>query len=242
MNTKMLLIRAGKVTPTTLKTLAAAGVDSGDEIVFSSLPANSELKRDGADLVVRTPDETFVLKDAAAKLADESVVVRLGEQPLVVTQAPNENIHLPAGVQLAGLAAPGQNSAFGLQSFVSAAGEQSLQSDTVSPVAMGAVTTSGIKDAGLSDGGLMGNLRTDVRPTDEIPMYQQKLTQLPLDPRIDVPSRTDFGVNAARYEPAPAAVTAPNFVMSPGTRIRARACCRMSRIRNLTAAVRPTRS
>ncbi|CAJ3796403.1 cable pili-associated 22 kDa adhesin protein [Burkholderia pseudomallei] len=216
MNTKMLLIRAGKVTPTTLKTLAAAGVDSGDEIVFSSLPANSELKRDGADLVVRTPDETFVLKDAAAKLADESVVVRLGEQPLVVTQAPNENIHLPAGVQLAGLAAPGQNSAFGLQSFVSAAGEQSLQSDTVSPVAMGAVTTSGIKDAGLSDGGLMGNLRTDVRPTDEIPMYQQKLTQLPLDPRIDVPSRTDFGVNAARYEPAPAAVTAPNFVMSPG--------------------------
>lgn len=107
---------------------------------------------------------------------------------------------------------------------------------------MGAVTTSGIKDAGLSDGGLMGNLRTDVRPTDEIPMYQQKLTQLPLDPRIDVPSRTDFGVNAARYEPAPAAVTAPNFVMSPGTRIRARACCRMSRIRNLTAAVRPTRS
>ncbi|MBM5663087.1 hemolysin, partial [Burkholderia pseudomallei] len=216
MNTKMLLIRAGKVTPTTLKTLAVAGVDSGDEIVFSSLPANSELKRDGADLVVRTPDETFVLKDAAAKLADESVVVRLGEQPLVVTQAPNENIHLPAGVQLAGLAAPGQNSAFGLQSFVSAAGEQSLQSDTVSPVAMGAVTTSGIKDAGLSDGGLMGNLRTDVRPTDEIPMYQQKLTQLPLDPRIDVPSRTDFGVNAARYEPAPAAVTAPNFVMSPG--------------------------
>ncbi|WP_183406199.1 Ig-like domain-containing protein [Burkholderia pseudomallei] len=191
-------------------------MDSGDEIVFSSLPANSELKRDGADLVVRTPDETFVLKDAAAKLADESVVVRLGEQPLVVTQAPNENIHLPAGVQLAGLAAPGQNSAFGLQSFVSAAGEQSLQSDTVSPVAMGAVTTSGIKDAGLSDGGLMGNLRTDVRPTDEIPMYQQKLTQLPLDPRIDVPSRTDFGVNAARYEPAPAAVTAPNFVMSPG--------------------------
>ncbi|VBX52730.1 cable pili-associated 22 kDa adhesin protein [Burkholderia pseudomallei] len=216
MNTKMLLIRAGKVTPTTLKTLAVAGVDSGDEIVFSSLPANSELKRDGADLVVRTPDETFVLKDAAAKLADESVVVRLGEQPLVVTQAPNENTHLPAGVQLAGLAAPGQNSAFGLQSFVSAAGEQSLQSDTVSPVAMGAVTTSGIKDAGLSDGGLMGNLRTDVRPTDEIPMYQQKLTQLPLDPRIDVPSRTDFGVNAARYEPAPAAVTAPNFVMSPG--------------------------
>ncbi|WP_183268201.1 Ig-like domain-containing protein [Burkholderia pseudomallei] len=191
-------------------------MDSGDEIVFSSLPANSELKRDGADLVVRTPDETFVLKDAAAKLADESVVVRLGEQPLVVTQAPNENTHLPAGVQLAGLAAPGQNSAFGLQSFVSAAGEQSLQSDTVSPVAMGAVTTSGIKDAGLSDGGLMGNLRTDVRPTDEIPMYQQKLTQLPLDPRIDVPSRTDFGVNAARYEPAPAAVTAPNFVMSPG--------------------------
>lgn len=41
MNTKMLLIRAGKVTPTTLKTLAVAGVDSGDEIVFSSLPANS---------------------------------------------------------------------------------------------------------------------------------------------------------------------------------------------------------
>lgn len=106
MNTKMLLIRAGKVTPTTLKTLAVAGVDSGDEIVFSSLPANSELKRDGADLVVRTPDETFVLKDAAAKLADESVVVRLGEQPLVVTQAPNENTHLPAGVQLAGLPRP----------------------------------------------------------------------------------------------------------------------------------------
>nr|WP_310144292.1 Ig-like domain-containing protein [Burkholderia ambifaria] len=205
--------------PTTLKALAAAGVDKGDEVVFSSLPANSALKRDGSDLVVRTPDETFVLHDAAAKLADESVVIRLGEQPLVITQAQGESAHLPAGVQLAGVAAPGQNSAFGLQSFVTAAGEQSLQSDTVSPVAMGAVTTSGIKDAGLSDGGLMGNLRMDVRATDSVPMYKQKLTQLPFDVRIDVPSRTDFGVNAAHYGPGSSgtpAVTAPNFVISPG--------------------------
>ncbi|MFA8356910.1 Ig-like domain-containing protein [Burkholderia ubonensis] len=218
MDTKILLVRAGKVTPTTLKALAVAGVDKGDEVVFSSLPANSALTRDGADLVVRTPGETFVLKDVATKLTDESVVVRLGEQPLVTTHAANESAQLPAGVQLTGLAAPGQDSAFGLQSFVTAAGERSLQSDTVSPVAMGAVTTSGIKDAGLSDGGLMGNLRMDVRPTDEVPVYQQKLSQLPVDPRIDVPSQNDFGVNAAHYVPGPTAMpamTAPNFVLSP---------------------------
>ncbi|WP_230957916.1 Ig-like domain-containing protein, partial [Burkholderia diffusa] len=227
MNAKILLVRAGKVTPTTLKALVDVGVSKGDEIVFSSMPANSSLIRDGADLVVQTPGEKFVLKDAAAKLEDESVVVRLGEQPLVATHMPTDTTQLPAGVQLEGLSAPGQNSAFGLQSFVTPTGEQSLQSDTVSPVAMGAVTTSGIKDAGLSDGGLMGNLRTDVRPTDTVPAYEQKLTQVPMDPRIDVPSQNDFGVNAAHYvpnspnspNPASAAtpgLPAPNFIMSPG--------------------------
>ncbi|RKP46881.1 beta strand repeat-containing protein [Trinickia fusca] len=230
MTTKVMLMRGGKVAPTTLEQLKEAGLEKGDELIISSLPANSTIARDGGDLVVHTPDESAVLPNVGAQLADESVVIRLGAQPLVATEQGNEKFELPAGVQLQGVAAPGQGGAFGLRPFMNAAGDESLQSDTVTGQVMGDVTTSGIKNAGLGDSGLMGDLRTDVRTTDETPEYLARLSEKPIDPYIDVPSNDEFGIGdvhgggfgpsglngPASAAQAPSVPATPNFLLSPG--------------------------
>jgi len=227
MDLNISLLRNGKVTQTTLSEVKNNGVLSGDELIFSSLPAGTSIARDGKDLVVNTTDGPIVLENVATHMANEDIVVRLGNQALLVAPDNSESSVLANGGHLLGIAAPGQDSAFGLHPFVDEHGNL-IPAASITGAIMGNVTTSGIKNAGLGESGLMSDLLTDVRPTEQ-PQYLRLMSEKFILPYIDEPSSSEFGIGAihsgnnisAPSNNNPAIVptlVAPNFIRSPGDR------------------------